>query len=311
MISKVSTLKMTHDEWLSERKRGIGGSDAGAILGLNPYKSAFEVFADKIGLTEPKPDNEAMRQGRDLEEYVAQRFSEQTGKKVHKVNSILYNSEYPFAFANIDRAVQGEKAGLECKTTKCLSMKRYKNGDYPEEYYCQCMHYMMVTGYSKWYLAVLIYGTELKIFEIARDEEEISALYEAEYQFWAKHVMKAIPPLPNGSKSVDRVIATMYPQSDCHGITLEPVSEDLKRLKEIKTLITEYDRERRRLEQNIKLYMKDCEEGVTSEFQVIWRTQKRSGFDVDSVIKDFVPEGTDLSKYWRTTECRPFRVKEI
>lgn len=311
MISKISTLKMTHDEWLSERKRGIGGSDAGAILGLNPYKSAFEVFADKIGLTEPKPDNEAMRQGRDLEEYVAQRFSEQTGKKVHKVNSILYNSEYPFAFANIDRAVQGEKAGLECKTAKCLSMKRYKNGDYPEEYYCQCMHYMMVTGYSKWYLAVLIYGTELKIFEIARDKEEISALYEAEYQFWTKHVMKAIPPLPNGSKSVDRVIATMYPQSDCHRITLGPVSEDLKRLQEIKALIAEYDKERRRLEQNIKLYMKDCEEGVASEFQVIWRTQKRSGFDVDSVIKDFVPEGTDLSKYQRTTEYRPFKVKEI
>lgn len=310
MISKIPTLTMTHDEWLRERKKGIGGSDAGAILGLNPYKSAFDVYADKKSLTEPQADNEAMRQGRDLEDYVARRFSEQTGKKVHRVNSIIYNSEYPFAFANIDRAIQGEDAGLECKTTKCLNLKRYKNGDFPSEYYCQCMHYMMVTGYSKWYLAVLVYGAEFKVFEIERDEEEITALYRAEYNFWTNHVMKSKPPAPDGSKSTDNVISAIYPQSDTYGITLEPLSDELKQLKDVKALISEYEKEKRRLEQSIKLYMKDCEEGITPEFQVTWRTQIRTSFDVDAVIKDYVPEGTDLSEYQKSTKYRVFKVKE-
>ena len=66
MITKTDTKGMTREEWLAARKQGIGGSDAGAILSMNPYKSAFDVYADKLGLTEPKPDTEAMRQGRDL-----------------------------------------------------------------------------------------------------------------------------------------------------------------------------------------------------------------------------------------------------
>ena len=78
----VSTLNLTKEDWLRYRKCGITGTDAGAILGLNPYRSAFQVYHDKISDTIENIDNEAMRQGRDLEDYVAQRFSEETGFKV-------------------------------------------------------------------------------------------------------------------------------------------------------------------------------------------------------------------------------------
>ena len=176
MITKLSTLDMSHEEWLMQRRKGIGGSDAGALLGLNPYRGAYDVYADKIGMAPPVEDNEAMRQGRDLEAYVAERFEQETGKRVRRRNAIITNSEYPFALANIDREIVGEHAGLECKTTSVLNLTRYKNGEFPSEYYCQCMHYLMVTGWDKWYLAVLVYGTDFKIFEIERDEDEIAAL---------------------------------------------------------------------------------------------------------------------------------------
>lgn len=65
---------LSRNEWLQLRKNGIGGSDAGAICGLNPYASPLSVYMDKTGGLEEKEDNEAMRQGRDLEEYVARRF---------------------------------------------------------------------------------------------------------------------------------------------------------------------------------------------------------------------------------------------
>lgn len=109
----VSTLDLSHGEWLRYRKLGIGGSDAGAICGLNPYVTAMQVYHDKISDTADDTANEAMRQGRDLEEYVAQRFMEATGKKVRRANAIFYNEENPFMLANVDRLIVGEDAGLE------------------------------------------------------------------------------------------------------------------------------------------------------------------------------------------------------
>ena len=72
----ISTRNLSKEDWLRYRKCGITGTDAGAILGLNPYRSAFQVYHDKISDTIENIDNEAMRQGRDLEDYVAQRFTE-------------------------------------------------------------------------------------------------------------------------------------------------------------------------------------------------------------------------------------------
>ena len=179
-VIRVSTVGMTEAEWQEARMHSIGGSDAAAIVGLSAYVSPYTVWADKLGKIPPSEDNEAMRQGRDLEQYVAERFAEATGKKVRRENNILINPDFPFAHANVDRIVIGEDAGLECKTTNQLNLKKFKNGEFPDHYYVQCMHYMMVTGCSKWYLAVLVLGREFMWFEIERDEEEIAALDDSE-----------------------------------------------------------------------------------------------------------------------------------
>ena len=76
--------ELTHDQWLENRKSGIGGSDAGAIMGVNPYRGAYSVWADKLGKTDPVDDNEALRQGRDFEDYVARRFAAKTGLRVRR-----------------------------------------------------------------------------------------------------------------------------------------------------------------------------------------------------------------------------------
>ncbi len=96
-------------EWLTQRRRGIGGSDAAAILGLNPWVSPFDVYLDKLGLSDPKPDTEAMRQGRDLEEYVAQRFVEATGKEVQVAPAMFQHPEHEWMLANVDRLVVGDR----------------------------------------------------------------------------------------------------------------------------------------------------------------------------------------------------------
>lgn len=105
----ISTLNLSKEDWLRYRKCGITGTDAGAILGLNPYRSAFQVYHDKISETIENIDNEAMRQGRDLEDYVAQRFTEATGLKVRRANAIYQSEEHPLLLADFDRLIVGQR----------------------------------------------------------------------------------------------------------------------------------------------------------------------------------------------------------
>ena len=84
MKKLVSTLNLDKKDWLKYRKQGIGGSDAGAVCGMNPYRTAMQVYYDKITEDVEDIDNEAMRQGREFEAYVAKRFMEASGKKVRR-----------------------------------------------------------------------------------------------------------------------------------------------------------------------------------------------------------------------------------
>ncbi|MCI9547547.1 MAG: hypothetical protein HFH60_12845 [Lachnospiraceae bacterium] len=157
MKKLASTLNLSHEDWLKYRKLGIGGSDAGAICGLNPYVTAMQVYQDKTSDATDDADNEAMRQGRDLEEYVARRFMEATGKKARRANCIFYNEENTFMLANVDRLIAGENAGLECKTASPYMADKWKNDEIPMHYQIQCYHYMAVCDAKAWYIAVLIY----------------------------------------------------------------------------------------------------------------------------------------------------------
>lgn len=208
-----STKDMPREEWLSWRRGGVGGSDAAVIVGLNPYRSRLELYADKLGLIPEREDSEAMRIGRDLEAYVAQRWAEATGKKYRRTNFMYCHDWYDFIRANIDREVIGENAGLECKTTSVFNKSDFENGETPLTYYCQCQHYMAVMGYERMYLAVLVLGKAFYHFVIERSEEEINALLENEVEFWKQHVENGIPPEPDGSESAAAAIRAMQGES--------------------------------------------------------------------------------------------------
>ena len=160
MYEKISLKGVSHEQWLKLRKTGIGGSDAGAVCGLNPYSSAMKVFQDKISDTVKEADNEAMRIGHDLEDYVAKRFTEATGLKVRKSNFMYRSKEHPYMLADVDRLIVGEDAGLECKTASAYSADKWADGNIPLHYVMQCYHYMAVTGKRTWYLAAVILGKE-------------------------------------------------------------------------------------------------------------------------------------------------------
>ena len=307
-INKISTANMSHEDWLEFRRKSLGGSDASAIIGLNSWSSPYTVWAEKLGKLPPKEDNEAMRIGRDLEAYVAERFTEATGKKVRRENSILYNLDYPFAHANVDRMVVGEDAGLECKTTSVLNMKSFKNGSFPDTYYVQCVHYMMVTGCKKWYLAVLVLGKEFLWFEIERDEEEIKALAESEEAFW-RLVKSNTPPAVDGTDSTSKTINAIFPKSISEdAVNLFAYESDLVKYMALSSQIKALKEQQDEVANKIKSFMNEAGKGESDHFRVSWTSSDRSTFDAKKFASDH--KDMDLSNYYKTTSTRTFRVNE-
>ena len=307
-LTKISTKDMPHEEWLEHRRHSIGGSDASAIVGMNSYSSPYTVWADKLGKIPPKEDNEAMRLGRDLEEYVAKRFTEATGKKVRRENNILINPDIPFAHANVDRMIVGEDAGFEAKTTSVLNLKAFKNGEYPENYYVQCMHYMMVTGCKKWYLGVLVLGVEFKWFEIERDEAEIEALRKSEADFW-EYVKSGEAPMVDESKSTSETISTIYRESNGNEVSLMAYQTDLARYADLTKCIKDMETQKDEVANRIKVFMGEAEKGECDKYKVSWASSMRVSFDHKRFAKEN-PE-IDLSGYYKATATRMFKVNEI
>ena len=303
----VSTVNMSHEEWIERRRKSIGGSDAAAVVGLNAFVSQYSLWAEKTGKVPGFSGNLATEVGTYMEEFVAQKFAKETGKRVRRCNNIIYNPDFPFAHVNIDRDIVGEDAGLECKTTDSLNMKKFKNGEYPSNYYVQCVHSMAITGAKRWYLAVLIGNRDFRIFTIERDENEIAALMEAEKAFWW-FVQHDTPPAPDGSASSTNTIRALYPDSSDAVVNLTGSDGELLEYTELCRRIRELEALRDGIANKVKAFMAEAGKGESSRYRISWSTSERSTFDVKRFRADY--PNLNLNEYYKTSKARTFRVSE-
>ena len=306
MKKLISTRNIDKESWLKYRKQGIGGSDAGAVCGLNPYRTAIQVYYDKTSDSIEDVDNEAMRQGRELEEYVAKRFCEASGKKVRRANTMFYDEKNPFMLADIDRMIVGENAGLECKTASPYSEEKWRDDKIPLSYQLQCYHYISVCNADAWYIAVLIYGRDFKYYRIERDDEVIENLIRIEKEFWNEYVLKRVIPDPDGSKTADAAIAERFKESRSITIPLSGFDERLERRQELLSLLEKIETEKRQIDQELKLYLGDAEIAENEHYRVSWKNFSRSSID-EKRLKAEQPE--IYEKYRRETTSRRFTVK--
>lgn len=304
-ITKVKTA--SREEWLALRGQYIGGSDAAAVVGLNSHVSPYSLWAEKTGRVPGFAGNLATEVGTWLEEFIAQKFAQETGKKVRKCNLSFLNSQYPFAIANIDREIVGEDAGLEIKSTDSINLKKFKGGEYPANYYVQCVHYMAVTGKNRWYLAVLIGNREFKWFTIERDQAEIDALMEAESDFMEYVKNNTAPPI-DGSKATSDALAAVYFMGDGESCDLTMYASALSRYKEIKAKINELEKDAAECANIVKAFMGDSGAGQCDGFKVSWKPQTRRTFDAKRFEAD--NPTIDTSPYYNQTTSRVFRVTE-
>ena len=276
MAKLIMTVAEMADEkkWLEARREGIGGSDASVIVGLNRWKSPFQLWLEKTGKAEAEDlsGNEYVYWGKVLEEAVANRFCELTGKKVQR-RGLLQMDDRPYIRASVDRMVVGENAGLECKTCNGFAAKEWEDDEVPAAYYVQCQHYMMVTGCERWYIAVLIGGNHFVWKEIPRNDNEIDLLLQAEIDFWHK-VEAGIMPEVDGSESCKDALAAEFRGGNAEPLTLpdaaEVIIERIRALDDAKKN-TEEDIEHHK--NQLRRLMGDYELGYAGDYKVTWKTQ--------------------------------------
>ena len=302
------TLEVPRDEWLELRRRGIGGSDAAAILGLNPWKTPMDVWLEKTGeFTEDESqDNEKMYWGNVLEDVVAREFMARTGLKVRRRNAILKHKDRPFMIANVDRLVIGHKAGLECKTAGQYSAEDWEMG-LPDYYMPQVQHYMAVTGYKTWYVAVLIGGQEFKYLKINRDDYFIRDLIQAEVEFW-RLVETRTPPPVDGTKASTELIKRLYPEAE-KGKEVELPFEAFELIQQYEQACEE-EKQIQLVKNEVANRLKDmlgtAEKGTIHGRQVIWQNVTSKRLDSKALQKEH-PE--IYGRYVRESTYRRFSIK--
>lgn len=196
------TVYDSREAWLAARKNRIGGSDASACVGMNPYKDNVQLWEEKMGLVIPKDisDKPYVQYGIHGEEHLRALFALDFPEYQvsYSENNMFTNTDYPWMHASLDGELvdpEGRRGILEIKTTNILqSMQRERwNDRIPDNYFCQILHYLAVTG---WDFAILKaqlkseWDGDLRItvrhYRIERKdvEEDIRYLIDAERRFW-------------------------------------------------------------------------------------------------------------------------------
>jgi len=301
-----NTLDMPHAAWLELRHLGVGGSDMGSILGVNKYASAFDVWLNKTYRDKPIEVNQAMNWGNVLEDPVALEFARVSGKKVARLNRMIQHKD-GILLANIDRRIVGESALLEVKTVGYNSMHLWGDtgtDEVPDKVLAQTLTYLAVTGYKKAYIACLIGGQELRIYEIDRDEDMIEAIVDKAAEFW-KTVEDDCHPAPTEPSSVE----VLYPENNDSFTVDADIVSTTSGLKSLQKKIKEMQVEEKAIKAKLCACIGDTS-GVKANKDdkkclATWKSQTRKSFDAKSFEID---HPTMFNQYQRSNSFRVLRV---
>lgn len=299
-----NTKDLSHEDWLKIRKDYIGGSDASAVCGLNPWRSVLDVWMEKKATEIQDNPSYKMILGNKLEQTVAELFEEKTGKKVRRNNQMMVSEEYPFMLADIDREIVGEEAILECKTTSGWNRDQWKDGMVPIWYQLQVQHYMAVTGASLAYVACMIGFEDFVIREVERDEETIALLIDFEKQFYEGLKDPEWMPDPDGSSAYTEALRSKYSRSMANDDPVD-LQMDIRPYFALEEEIKELTERKERMAQKMMKALGEAETGESKDAFVTWKSVTSNRFDSKSFRKDH----PDLyEQYKKESTSRRFKV---
>ena len=304
-----STTDMPYTEWLEYRKLGIGGSDAAVVCGISRYKSPVELWMEKTDQLPHQEAGESAYWGTQLEALVRTEFSKRTGIEVRTVNQILQSEEHLFMLANLDGVCHHPDFGIcgfEAKTASAYKAQEWEDS-IPDEYQLQIQHYMAVTGYKGFYIAVLIGGNTFRWRFVERDEELIAMLIELERNFW-EHVQDIIPPALDGSDASAKFLADRFPDSiPTSQINLPEMAAAL--LQQYDAAIQQMEvleEQKQKAENLLKEMLGSNEVGTIGDRVITWKSISQERLD-SKTLKAEHP--TIYKKYSNKTTYRRFSIR--
>lgn len=330
----VSTDGMEEDEWLAWRRKGVGGSDVAAALGLSPYKTARELYYEKIGVEPVIVEGDksiAFQIGHLLEDVVAQVFAKQTGFSVFQEKKMFQHPLFPFMLADVDRFIHlpnGDIAILECKTAHLETQYLWANGAVPRHYEMQVRHYMAVMNINVAYIACLFSNREddfvWRKIERDLDEEENNILQLQ--NFWNSYVISRVePPLNEKPDMVLDAIRRYYGPADQNAPEVK-VSADfipaLERLLMLKAQKSAIDAKSKELDERIKRIYAPianemgascnavCEKGDV-KYRITYKPQYRDLINKAGLSKLLAQHPDIYEDFVETKEMRIFKLEKI
>lgn len=269
-------------EWLEARRRGLGGSDAAAAVGLSRWKTPLQLYLDKRGEADDAEENDAMRWGNMLEPVVRQEYANKTGHTVIRVPGIVRHPVLSFALANVDGLIPVDAKILECKTSQNRDEWGEAGTDQiPQEYALQTQHYLGVTGYQVCDIAVLFGVRDFRIYTVEADSELQEMLFAQEAAFWQR-VQDGNPPDPVDLADVKR----RWPISKAAQVTAS--GDDVlswAKLQEVRREIAALEAAEEQLKASLQRSMADAAELLDSDGTMLatWKTTKPGRrFDMDA-----------------------------
>jgi putative phage-type endonuclease len=280
--------EMTREEWLESRRKGIGGSDCAAILGINQYKGALGVFIDKTeGST--FEGNFHTEFGNWMEPHIREEFPKRF-KKFEGIDINVY--EYPFVLqhpdkdhyiANIDGIIEHPEHGvgiIEIKTASEMQWKKWIDDEVPDEYYCQVQHYLNVTGLEYAYIVALV-GKRLLWKHIPRSDAFLAVMEAKLDEFWFSYIIPKIAPAPQGVEGDTDMLKAMYSaESGGTLVELPELVDAYQEYKEVDTQIKQLEMQKEAFKQQVMQNMGTAEVAYIGDKKVTWKTVNRKGYEV-------------------------------
>lgn len=304
--------------WLAQREKGIGSSEVGTILGVNPFQTPYQLWRRKKGMDAPLQENEAMRAGHILEGAVATYFQEETGREVIKASAgdwLAVDKEKEYLRVSPDRTywLEGKrskdnKAILECKTTQ-LDIDA---DEVPMHWYVQLMYQIGVMNYQQGSLAWLTRGRKFGYKDIVFDADFYAYMVEQLTKFWVDYIQgDQEPPVT----TIDDVMLK-FPRSIGKAVEVnDEIMDSVNELRMVKSQLDELAKQKKSCEDAIKAYMADadtlCLAGTKDKNPSVIATWKTAKDSLKFNEKLFASEHADLYKQYVTnvTGSRRFLVK--
>jgi putative phage-type endonuclease len=307
------TESATEKQWLDFRRTGIGGSDIGAIAGINKYASALDIYAQKVSDYSVE-ETESMHWGKCLEDSIATEYQKRhQDSDVRRVKAVLRHQTDSIAIVNLDRIIMraGMPTGvLEIKTASEYSAKNWIDGQVPDQYMAQVQWQLYVTGLTWGVVAVLIGGRRYMEIDVERNDAIISALVSVAHQFWNMHVLSGIAPNPSQS-SDEKILSDIYEKSNGLIISLPDSAQSLiSDFQRASDQVAYWDEQKDLAGAKLKALLGDNEQGIVGDSIVSWKSTKDSeSFDA----KAFKAANPDLARSFtfKKPGSRRFTVKQI